>query len=377
MSERREQKRRVGVVFGGRSAEHDVSLRSGLTIMAALEAAGHEVIPIGITRDGRWLTHGNPMAELQASSPLFALEESNNRASGQVVDHVSELSIQARQSGRGAVPANGWAGELDVIFPALHGPMGEDGTVQGLFELADVAYVGAGVMASAVAMDKATCKKILAQAGIPQCRWLVVRRREWQLLPDQVAAAIEQEIGYPCFVKPCSLGSSIGITKVHDPTELREAMEEAARHDRKVLVEEAIVGQELEVSVLGNDDPVASIVGEVVPGGEHEFYDFEAKYVDETSELKIPADIPTESVSEVQRLAVQAFREIDCAGIARVDFFLEAGTNRVLLNEINTIPGFTAISMYPKLWEASGVPISELVDRLVDLAVERYRERND
>ncbi len=368
-------RKRVGVVFGGKSAEHDVSLRSALTIMAALEAAGHEAVPIGITREGQWLTSGDPMAALQAASPLFSIDES--RQAGDVVNQVSSLSIQARQDGRGSVPNNGWAGGIDVIFPALHGPMGEDGTVQGLFELADVPYIGAGVMASAVAMDKSITKKILSSAGIPQARWVVARRREWQTMPDQVQEAIEESLGYPCFVKPASLGSSIGISKVRNAEELAEAMNLAAQHDRKIVIEEGIEGQELEVSVLGNDDPIASIVGEIIPGGDHEFYDFEAKYVDDTSELLIPARIPDEAAREIQRLAVQAFREIDCAGIARVDFFLERDTGRVLLNEINTIPGFTAISMYPMLWEASGVPISELVDRLVDLATERYRERND
>lgn len=364
---------RVGVVFGGRSGEHDVSLRSAQTVMAALEAAGHEVVPIGVSREGAWLTSGDPMAELQAASPLFALGAGEQ--AGSVEEQVNALSLQAYAASQPAViPANGWAGNLDVIFPVIHGPMGEDGTVQGLFELAGLPYVGAGVLASAVAMDKAICKQLLAQAGIPQAPWLTVLRKEWERFPDAIQADIERELGYPCFVKPANLGSSVGISKVHDAGELAGAMAEAGLHDRKLVIEQGIVGRELEVSVLGNDEPEASVVGEIVPGAE--FYDYEAKYVDDTSELHIPADIPAEAAETVRALAVRAFRTLDCAGMARVDFFLEQGSGRVLLNEVNTIPGFTAISMYPKLWEASGVALPELVRRLVALAVERYAERN-
>jgi D-alanine-D-alanine ligase len=282
--------------------------------------------------------------------------------------------LRAQSGGAPAViPANGWAGDLDVIFPVLHGPMGEDGTVQGLFELAGLPYVGAGVMASAVAMDKAVSKQLLAQAGIPQAAWLAVLRKEWLRFPDAIQADVERELGYPCFVKPANLGSSVGVSKVRDAAELPEAMAEAGRHDRKIIIEAGIDARELEVSVLGNDEPAASVIGEVIPG--HEFYDYEDKYVDDRSQLLIPAPVPDEISEQVRGLAVRAFRILDCAGMARVDFFLERGTNRVLLNEINTIPGFTAISMYPKLWEATGVPLPELVSRLVDLAIERHDER--
>lgn len=377
MSSRSSSKRvRVGVIFGGRSGEHDVSLRSAETVMQALQSAGHEVVPIGVTREGMWLTDGNPMQALQEASPLFALSSGTPEA-GQVLEQVEELSLKAAASDATAViPANGWEGDLDVIFPVLHGPMGEDGTVQGLFELAGLPYVGAGVMASAVAMDKAICKQLLAQAGIPQTPWLTVLRKEWQRFPDAIQADIERELGYPCFVKPSNLGSSVGISKVHDASELSAAMTEAGLYDRKIVIEKGIIGRELEVSVLGNDEPEASAVGEIVPGSE--FYDYEAKYVLDNSDLIIPADIPAEAADEIRATAIRAFRVLDCAGMARVDFFLEneTGTNRVLLNEVNTIPGFTAISMYPKLWEASGVPLADLVSRLVQLSIERHAERH-
>ena len=365
---------RVGVIFGGRSGEHDVSLRSAQTVMAALQAAGHDIVPIGVSREGAWLTDGDPMLALQSSSPLFALADGSPEA-GKVIEEVEKLSLAARDSATPAViPANGWAGDLDVIFPVLHGPMGEDGTVQGLFELAGLPYVGAGVMASAVAMDKSISKQLLQQAGIPQTPWLTVLRKEWERFPDAITADVERELGYPCFVKPANLGSSVGISKAHDASELPAAMREAGLHDRKIVIEKGINGRELEVSVLGNDEPIASAIGEIVPGSE--FYDYEAKYVLDTSSLIIPADIPSEAAEEIRALAARAFRILDCAGMARIDFFLENDTGRVLLNEINTIPGFTAISMYPKLWEASGIPLAELVDRLVQLAIERHAERN-
>lgn len=372
-----QQRKKVGVVFGGRSAEHDVSLRSALTIMGALIEAGHDVVPIGITREGRWLTSGDPMAELQAGSPLFQLGEGGERGHGQVEEAVESLALAARKSGSGGlVPANGWAGEIDVIFPALHGPMGEDGTVQGLFELAGVPYVGAGVLASSVAMDKALCKQVLDQAGIPQAPWITTRRRDWQQNPDEVTQVVEEIIGYPCFIKPANLGSSIGISKANDRQQLVDGLDEACLHDRRIVVEKGIDAREFEVSVLGNDDPVASVVGEIIPGEAHEFYDYEAKYVDDDAQLVIPADIPEPTANTIRSLAVAAFKEIDCAGIARVDFLADRSTGDVYLNEINTIPGFTSISMYPKLWEASGVPLAELVDRLLQFALERADERS-
>jgi D-alanine-D-alanine ligase len=362
---------RVGVVFGGRSAEHDVSLRSALTVMGALKAAGYEVVPIGISRHGIWLTDGDPMAQLQASSPLFSLQDGAGHRPGQVIDKVEELAIQARGGDQhGVVPAGAWAGDIDVIFPVLHGPMGEDGTVQGLFELAGLPYVGAGVASSALSMDKSLAKQILSQADIPQVPWLTVLRKEWQSSPDQVMGDVERELGFPCFVKPANMGSSVGVSKARDKREFPEAMREAARHDRKILIERNADARELEVAVLGNDEPVASVVGEIRPG--HEFYDYEAKYVDDTSEIIIPAEIPESVSDEVRQYAVRAYQALDCAGMARIDFFLGKNANEVWLNEVNTIPGFTSISMYPMLWEATGLPLPDLVTRLIELAIERH-----
>jgi D-alanine-D-alanine ligase len=255
----------------------------------------------------------------------------------------------------------------------LHGPMGEDGTIQGLFEIAGLPYVGAGVLASSVAMDKITAKRLFQQSGLPVGPWIGVLRKEWERNPDAIRDRVGSELGYPCFVKPSNLGSSVGVTKVHDPTELPDAMAEAARHDRRIVVEAAILGRELEVSVLGNDEPISSTVGEIVPA--REFYDYEAKYIDDSSELLIPAPITPEQADAVRAIAVDAYKLLDCAGMARVDFFLERDTGRVYINEVNTIPGFTQISMYPKLWEATGMPFGDLVTRLIELAVERYDER--
>lgn len=364
MAESSNRRMRVLVVFGGQSGEHDVSLRSAQTVMRALDPEKYEIVPVGITRDGAWLTGGDPMAALTAHSPLFALPDGGELAAAE----------PPTESNPGAALPAVLSGQIDVVFPVLHGPMGEDGTIQGLLELSGMPYVGSGVLGSAVSMDKAIAKTILAQAGIPQAKWLTVLRRDWQRDPETIAASIERELGYPCFTKPANMGSSVGVAKVHNAGELAESIAMAARYDRRIVVEQGIDARELEVSVLGNDEPIASVAGEVVPS--REFYDYEAKYIDDDSALLIPAEIAPETLSELQRIAVQAFRALDLAGMARVDFFLERGTNRLLLNEVNTIPGFTSISMYPMLWEASGMPLSELVDRLIALAVERHGDRH-
>jgi D-alanine-D-alanine ligase len=260
-----------------------------------------------------------------------------------------------------------------VVFPVLHGPKGEDGTVQGLLELAGLPYVGTGVLGSAVAMDKAMAKTVLAQAGIPQGPWRLVTRAEWERDPAGVAARLGEALGYPCFTKPANLGSSVGIRKVHGPEELAESIDFAAHFDRRIVVEAGLEGRELEVSVLGNDDPIASVAGEIVPC--NEFYDYNAKYVDDGSELIIPADIPPATLARIQELAVAAFKALDLAGLARVDFFLDQCSGELYLNEVNTIPGFTSISMYPMLWAASGLPLPALVDRLIELALERQSPR--
>jgi D-alanine-D-alanine ligase len=264
---------------------------------------------------------------------------------------------------------------IDVVFPVLHGPWGEDGTIQGMFELAGVPYVGAGVLGSAVGMDKGMTKTILAHAGLRQAPWVLIQRRDWQRDPQRVQALVAEQLGFPCFVKPANLGSSVGITKVHGPDELGLALELAAHYDRRIIIEKGVDAHEIEIAVLGNDAPRASVPGEIVPS--NEFYDYDAKYVDGDSQLIIPADLPDDVIAEIQRMAVEAFRALDLAGMARVDFFVERTTGEVLINEVNTIPGFTATSMYPLLWQASGLPINELVQTLIALAVERHAEREN
>lgn len=365
---------RVAVIFGGQSDEHDVSLRSAQTVIGALDPARYEVVPIGISRDGHWLASGDPMAALTASSPLFNLSDGAAR-NGTGDGGASSLVATAAPSEDSMTTGFGQvvAGRIDVVFPVLHGPRGEDGTIQGMMELAGMAYVGSGVLGSSVAMDKAMAKTVLAQAGLPQIPWLLVQRREWRADPGAVRDRIATEIGYPCFVKPANMGSSVGVGKVHGAAELVGAMDVAAHHDRRILVERGVDVREVEVSVLGNEDPIASVVGEIVPA--NEFYDYDAKYVVDGSELIIPADLPAATVAEIQRVAIEAFRALDLAGLARVDFFVEHTTGEVWINEANTIPGFTATSMYPLLWEASGMPLPQLVDSLIGLAIDRHGER--
>jgi D-alanine-D-alanine ligase len=368
------RKVRVGVIFGGRSGEHDVSLRSARAVMDALDPERYEVVPIGITREGRWLSGGDPLARLEAGSELARLE-GRAPSEGDSARPRGELTVAPRETPPGFTEGQG---AVDVIFPVLHGPRGEDGAVQGMLELAGVPYVGAGVLGSALAMDKAAAKAMLAQAGVPQAPYVVVLSRDWRRRPEEVAERIETELGYPCFVKPANLGSSVGISKVHHRGELAPALALAAAYDRKLVVEQGIAGRELEISVLGNDDPIASAISEIHVDPAHEFYDYAAKYVDEDGAVfTLPADIPEATAEELRALALRAYKALDCAGMARVDFFLEHGTDRLLLNEINTIPGFTPISQYPKMWEASGLPFNELVDRLIELALERHAEKQN
>ncbi len=358
-------KTRVAVLFGGRSGEHEVSLASATSIIENLDPSRYEVVPVGITKEGRWLLTGDPLKALKAGYT----------PTGNEAALVSFAGPSERATVESGPRAESGAGRLavDVVFPVLHGPFGEDGTVQGLLEMAGVPYVGAGVLASAVGMDKIAMKSLFAQRELPMGDYLPVLRRDWERDPEGTMDRIESRLGYPCFAKPANLGSSVGISKAGNRAELAAAMALAARFDRRLLVEKGIDCREIECSVLGNDDPIASVPGEIVPC--NEFYDYKAKYVDDRSELHIPAPIPAETAEEVRRVAVEAFKAIDCAGMARVDFFLERGTNRVLLNEINTIPGFTKISMYPKLWEASGLSYSRLLDRLIELAMERHAEK--
>jgi D-alanine-D-alanine ligase len=354
-------RRRVAVIFGGRSAEHEISVASARSVIAALGEGGHAVLAIGIDKGGRWhRVDALPRAAEGAALPSVA-------GSG------AEVRL-AREPGEAAlVGDDGSRSEVDVVFPVLHGPLGEDGAVQGMLELAGVPYVGSGVLASAVGMDKAVQKVLFAAAGLPVVPHEVVHEREWEADREEVEGRV-RGLGLPVFVKPAALGSSVGITKVKAWEGLTAAMEDALGHGRKVVVEASAEGmREIECAVLGNDDPVASVPGEIVPGAE--FYDYRAKYVDEGTKLEVPARLAERTSARIQEMAVDAFRAVDAAGMARVDFFVRE-PNDVVVNEINTIPGFTTISMYPRMWEASGLSYPELVDRLVDLAIERHeRER--
>jgi len=362
------RKKRVAVIFGGRSGEHEVSLASAVSVISALDKEKYEILPVGITKSGRWLTSGDSMKALKEG-----LTATSQLPSADAVTPESSVGWEAIPATRELVPGicGGRFPDVDVVFPVLHGPYGEDGTLQGLLELANVPYVGAGVAASALGMDKALMKAVFQAAGLPIADWLLFLRKDWEDHPDAILAQIEERLGYPCFTKPANLGSSVGVSKCHGRQELTSGMDDAAQYDRKIVVEWAVPNaREIECSVLGNDAPVASVLGEFIPC--NEFYDYKAKYIDDRSELVIPADLPEESTSEIRRMAVLAYRLIDCAGMARVDFLVRGDTSEVFLSEVNTIPGFIDISMYPKLWEASGLPYSELVDRLIELALERY-----
>jgi D-alanine-D-alanine ligase len=347
---------RLVVLFGGRSAEHEVSCISALHVLRAADPHRFDIVPIGITRDGRWVDSGDSMAALSGAAAALPSPDD--------ID-ASELDPLPA-----IVPAERDASEV-VVFPLVHGPMGEDGTVQGLLELAAVPYVGAGVLGSALCMDKSAAKDVLDAHGLPQAKWLMARE---QAVDHGFANRVVDELGLPVFVKPANLGSSVGVTKAHDYEELRDALAEALRYDEYLIVEEAVTGREIEVAVLGNASPRASVPGEVLPS--HEFYDFDDKYLDGTAGLRVPAELSDDATEQVRHLAVEAYRALRVDGMARVDFFFEEDGRGFLVNELNTIPGFTPISMYPKLWEASGLPYNELVDELVGLALERHERRS-
>jgi D-alanine-D-alanine ligase len=367
---------RVGVIFGGRSGEHEVSLASAASVMAALQDKGHAVVPLGISREGHWVVGGDPLHALAAQARVaLPHEDPTGSVKKALADRAerSEAGISnalVRVEPAGSLPTE-LRQALDVVVIMLHGPYGEDGTIQGLLELADIPYVGAGVMASAVGMDKVTMKDVFRAHGLPIVASEVVLRHEWRHSPDAVRRRVAERIGYPCFVKPSNLGSSVGISKARTADELPAALDEAARHDRRLLVERAVRARELEVSVLGNDEPRASLPGEITYAGE--WYDYATKYAEGQAKLIVPAPVPPAITARLQELAVAAFRAIDAAGMARVDFFLEDDT--VLVNEINTIPGFTSTSAYARLWEATGLAYGDLVERLLALALERTRER--
>jgi D-alanine-D-alanine ligase len=392
------KKLRVGILFGGRSGEHEVSLLSAASVLNAIDKDKYDVVPIGITKDGRWVTADDaqsllegrlvieprhlragdpeltqPAAVLARGEAVVVPPEPVHRENG-LVPFQTDAPLARRASDR--------AINVDVIFPVLHGTFGEDGTIQGLFELADIPYVGAGVLGSAAGMDKDIMKSLFIAAGLPIVKHVTILRSAWEQDPKKTEKLIENKLKYPVFVKPANLGSSVGISKAHNRKELGPAIDEAARFDRKIVIEQGVGGKknkarEIECSVLGNDEPLASIPGEIVPI--KEFYDYNAKYLDEGSELIIPAKLTKAEIKKVQELALRAFKAVDCSGLARVDFLMDPGssrkTHKIYLNEINTMPGFTSISMYPKLWAASGLDYSELIDRLIQLGIERHDDK--
>jgi D-alanine-D-alanine ligase len=350
---------RVGVLFGGRSGEHEVSLASAASVIRGLDPAKYEPVPIGITKEGHWRIGVGAQKMLP-----------------EVLRGGDPVMMTADPTDASLMPLKGGgAGQhLDVIFPVMHGTFGEDGTIQGLLDLAGLPFVGAGVLGSAIGMDKDVAKRLLQVAKIPVVPWITVHRHDWEKNPMQIQRAIESKFKYPLFVKPATLGSSVGMTKVHSRAELAPALNLASEFAMKILVEKAMVAREIEVSVLGNHDPKASIPGEIVP--HREFYDYTAKYLEDGTQLLIPAKLKAAQVKTIQSLAVAAFRALELSGMARVDFFLEKrAPGKLFLNEVNTIPGFTSISMYPKLWEASGIPFRELIDRLIALALEQHAEK--
>lgn len=378
------RKLRIGVIYGGRSSEHEVSLASAASVIANLDRQRYEPVPIRIERDGRWTIPDRPPIAVSAAEVIVRARQEPERPnrSGReayLVPHPGEETLVTveRASGETAARENAYVAglALDVFFPVLHGPFGEDGTVQGLLELGGLPYVGSGVMASAVAMDKAMMKVAFAAWGLPMVPHVVVRHDEWEASPETVTAMVAERLSFPVFVKPANLGSSIGISKVKTAADLASAMRVAAEFDRKIVIEAAVpAAREIECSVLGNDRPEASVPGEIEPS--REFYDYEAKYVDESRAL-VPAPLDEPTTAEVRRLAVEAFLAVEASGFARVDFLLSRETGRLYVNEINTIPGFTTISMFPKLWEATGLGYSALLDRLVDLAFERHAARQN
>jgi D-alanine-D-alanine ligase len=381
---------RVGILFGGRSGEHEVSLLSAASVLNAIDKTKYDVVLIGITKDGRWLTaehaerllkgearhlragdpEATPGAAVLASGEAVVVPPEPTHRGGGLTPFQTDAATLRRASDR--------AINVDVIFPVLHGTFGEDGTIQGLLELADLAYVGAGVLGSAAGMDKDIMKSLFSAAGLPIVKHVTVLRGQWERTPKKVEKLVENKLKYPVFVKPANLGSSVGISKAHDRKELGPAIEEAAKFDRKIVIEEGVGGKknkarEIECSVLGNDDPKASVAGEIVPC--KEFYDYDAKYLDEGSELVIPAKLSKAEMKNVQTLAVAAFQAVDGSGLARVDFLMDPKSRKMYVNEINTMPGFTAISMYPKLWAASGLKYAELIDRLIQLGLERHADK--
>jgi D-alanine-D-alanine ligase len=360
------RKIRVAVVFGGSSVEHEVSLTSAKSVLAAIDRTRYEVVPVVVTREGRWLSGPQTLRMLEAGG--------GSEATGLPSALLADPSVQGLVplAGGGAQPEQRTA--VDVVLPIIHGRHGEDGSLQGLLEMAGLPYVGCGVLASAVGMDKDACKRLLRDAGLAVVEYVSLRDRSWERDWKVAERLVREGPGFPCFVKPANGGSSVGIVKVNASVDLRAALDEAGRYDRKLLVERAVDAREIEVSVLGNETPEASVPGEIEPA--NEFYDYEAKYLDDRSGLKIPAPLTEEQTRQARRMAVEAFIAIGCEGMARVDFLLDRRDGALYVSEINTVPGFTPISMYPKLWEASGLPYPRLIDRLIELAIDRHRRNS-
>lgn len=364
------KKMNVMVIFGGKSGEHEISLISAASILRAMDKNKYNIITVGITKEGIWKLYEGPIDEIE------------NGNWKNIVDKIEEKegfrgSMCLLPTGRddGIVTlGNGKTEKIDVIFPVLHGPFGEDGTIQGLFEMMNVPYVGAGVLASSVAMDKAIAKKLLQADGVPQAEYDVVMFKQYKIDKMEIINKIEDGFKYPVFVKPANMGSSVGITKAHNRKELKDAIELAGKYDRKIVIEETINGREIECAVLGNDDPIASLPAEIIPSAE--FYDYHDKYIAGTTRFVIPADLSEDTTEKVRDMAIKVYKLLDCTGLARADFFMEDGTNRILLNEVNTMPGFTKISMYPKMMDVTGIKYEDLIDRLIMLAIERFNERN-
>ncbi|WP_134686921.1 D-alanine--D-alanine ligase [Brevibacillus migulae] len=356
---------RLGVIYGGKSSEHEVSLRTAYSIMKAVDPGKYEVTPVYVQLDGSWVK-GEPATGILPNVEALRLTDSGN--------HVDkEGSVVELTSGGRAASALALGKDLDVVFPVIHGPNGEDGTMQGLLELANLPYVGTGVMASAVGMDKWMMKNVFAQAGLPQVKYLGIMRNRLKSELNDIVKEIEETLGYPCFIKPANMGSSVGINKAKTREELVDALQIAAKFDRRIVVEQFVKARELEIGVLGNEDVITSVVGEVIAA--KEFYDYEAKYKGAGTELQIPAIVPEHVAAGIAEMAVRAFQAIDGSGLSRVDFFWDEANDQLYINEINTMPGFTPFSMYPMLFEAAGIHYPELIDRLVQLAIERHTDK--
>lgn len=363
------EKMNVMVIFGGRSGEHEISLISATSILRAMDKNKYNIIMIGITREGLWKQYEGSLDEIENGN-WEKIADRDEKERG-FKNHMCLLPV-----GRGSgivTLSNGKTEKIDVIFPVLHGPFGEDGTIQGLFEMMNIPYVGAGVLASSVAMDKAIAKKLLQAEGIPQAEYDVIIFKQYKENETKVINRIEDIFEYPVFVKPANMGSSVGITKAHNREEFKKAMDMAGKYDRKIVIEEAIKGREIECAILGNDNPMASLPAEIIPSAE--FYDYHDKYIAGTTQFVIPADLPEDIIKKVRDMAIKVYELLDCTGLSRVDFFVEETTNRVLVNEINTMPGFTEISMYPKMMQTIGIKYEDLIDRLITLAIERFNER--